>query len=151
MIELTVNGARHELDVDDAVPLIYVLRNALGLASVKFGCGLEQCGACKVLADGVPVHSCVAPTASFAGRRIETVEGMAQEGALHPVQAALQDGNAAQCGYCLSGILIAAKALFDDNPHPSRDEIRASLEDHLCRCGAHPRMLRALDELAGHA
>lgn len=148
MISLTVNGKRHELDVDEDVPFIYVLRNTLGLASVKFGCGLEQCGACKVLADGVPVHTCVAATASFAGRLIETVEGMAGQVALHPVQTALQDANAAQCGYCLSGILLAAKALFERNPHPSRDDIRAALDDHLCRCGAHPRMLDALERLA---
>jgi len=149
MIVLTVNGERHEIAMDEAVPLIYVLRNALGLASVKFGCGLEQCGACKVLVDGQPVYSCVAPVGSFIGRHIETVEGMARGATLHPVQQALLEANAAQCGYCLSGILIAAKALFDRSAHPSRDEIRAALDDQLCRCGAHPRILRALEQLAG--
>jgi nicotinate dehydrogenase subunit A len=128
-----------------------VLRNALDCRSVKLGRASEQCGACKVLVDGVPVRSCVAPAGSFVGRRIETVEGMARAGALHPVQQALLDANAAQCGYCLSGIMIAAAALFDESANPSRDDIRAALDAHLCRCGAHPRMLRALERLAGHA
>lgn len=149
-MEITVNGIRHELDVDDATPLVYVLRNTLGLASVKFGCGSEQCGACKVLVDGAPAFTCAAPAGAFAGRTIETVEGMARAGTLHPVQTALQNANAAQCGYCLSGILIAAKALFDRNAHPTRDDIRAALDDHLCRCGAHPRIVSALERLAGH-
>ena len=149
MMELTVNGVRHEVDVDNTTPLIFVLRNALDCRSVKLGCASEQCGACKVLVDGVPVYSCVAPAGSFVGRRIETVEGMVRAGVLHPVQQALSDANAAQCGYCLSGIMIAAKALFDGSAHPSRDAIRAALDVHLCRCGAHPRMLRALERLAG--
>jgi len=151
MIELTVNGERHGVEVDAATPLIFVLRNSLGCLSVKLGCALEQCGACKVLVDRVPVHTCVAPAGSFVGRQIETVEGMARGGVLHPVQRALLDANAAQCGYCLSGIMIAAKALFDHDAKPSRDEIRAALDVHLCRCGAHPRILRALERLAGHA
>ncbi len=130
--------------------MVYALRNALGLKSVKLGCGLEQCGACKVLVDGAPVLCCVALTESFEGRRIETVEGLQNGDELHPVQHALLGENAAQCGYCLSGILMAAKALFDRTPTPSSDEIRAALDDHLCRCGAHPRILRALDRLAGN-
>jgi nicotinate dehydrogenase subunit A len=150
MTELTINGVRREVDVDDATPFIFVLRNTLGCLSVKLGCALEQCGACKVLVDGVPQHTCVAPTGSFAGRHIETVEGMARDGDLDPVQQALLDANAAQCGYCLSGILIAAKALFDRDAHPSSNDIRAALDEHLCRCGAHPRILRALERLAGH-
>jgi nicotinate dehydrogenase subunit A len=149
MIELTVNGVRRQLQVDDAVPLIFVLRNELNCRSVKLGCALEQCGACKVLVDGVPAYTCVAPAGSFAGRRIETVEGMAREETLHPVQQALLGANAAQCGYCLSGILIAAKALFERSVRPSRAEIRAALDEHLCRCGAHPRIVRALERLAG--
>jgi len=132
------------------VPLLYVLRNTLGLKSVKLGCALEQCGACKVLVDGTPTCSCVSPAVSFAGRHIETVEAMANGGGLHAVQRALLDANAAQCGYCLSGILLAAKALFDGDPTPSPEAIRAALDDHLCRCGAQPRVLRALERLAGH-
>lgn len=152
MIRLHVNGARHALDVADDVPLIYVLRNALGLKSPKLGCGAEQCGACKVLADGEPVYSCVEPASAFAGREIETVEhfAAAADHRLHPVQDALLAHNASQCGYCLSGILVAARHLFDRDPQPSREAIRAALDDHLCRCGAQPRVLRALEALAGH-
>lgn len=150
-VELIVNGVAREVDVAAGVPLIFTLRNALGLKSVKLGCGLEQCGACKVLVDGTPVLACAALTESFEGRRIETVEGLQKGEALHPVQSALLGENAAQCGYCLSGIVMAAKALFDHTASPSPDEIRAALDDHLCRCGAHPRILRALERLAGHA
>jgi len=150
LLELTVNGERHRIVVGDAVPLAYVLRNELGLKSVKLGCGLEQCGSCRVIVDGVPRASCVAAAADFDGKRIETVEGFAAGDALHPVQRALAAANAAQCGYCLSGIMVAAKALFDRTATPSRRDIRVALDPHLCRCGAHPRILRALDELAGH-
>jgi nicotinate dehydrogenase subunit A len=150
MITLTVNGTRHDVDVADDVPLIFVLRDALALQSPKLGCGLEQCGSCKVLVDGEPSFSCMAPAKAFEGRRVETVEAFADGARLHPVQQALLDHNAAQCGYCLSGIIVAAKALFDRNPHPNGAEIRAALEDHLCRCGAQPRVLRALTELASH-
>jgi nicotinate dehydrogenase subunit A len=147
MADLIVNGVAHTVNVPSGVPLVYTLRNALGLKSVKLGCGLEQCGACKVLVDGTPALCCVATTESFEGRRIETVEGLESNGELHPVQRALLRENAAQCGYCLSGILMAAKALFDRTPAPSREQIRAALDDHLCRCGAHPRILRALEGL----
>jgi nicotinate dehydrogenase subunit A len=150
MVELVVNGVTHTLDIPDGVPLIFTLRNTLGLKSVKLGCGLEQCGACKVLVDGEPALSCVALTESFKGRRIDTVEGLHRGEALHPVQRVLLGENAAQCGYCLSGILMAAKALFDRTATPSRSEIRDALDDHLCRCGAQPRILRALERLAGH-
>jgi nicotinate dehydrogenase subunit A len=150
-VQLIVNGVARQVDVEGGVPLIFTLRNALGLKSVKLGCGLEQCGACKILVDGAPALSCVALTESFEGRRIETAEGLQKGEALHPVQSALLDENATQCGYCLSGIVMAAKALFDRTATPSRDEIRAALDDHLCRCGAHPRILRALERLAGHA
>jgi nicotinate dehydrogenase subunit A len=149
MVDLIVNGVVHSVH-GDGVPLVFTLRNALGLKSVKLGCGLEQCGACKVLVDGVPTLSCVTLTESFEGRRIETVEGLQDGDTLHPVQRALLGDNAAQCGYCLSGILIAAKALFDRTATPSGAEIRAALDDHLCRCGAQPRILRALERLAGH-
>jgi nicotinate dehydrogenase subunit A len=153
-MELLVNGARHEVTGVDGTPLLHVLRNVLGLKSAKLGCALEQCGACKVIVDGVPTYSCVAPVETFVGRRIETLEGLAEgradADALHPVQRALFDANAAQCGYCLAGIAMAAKALFDADPRPSRDAIVRALDDHLCRCGAQPRILRALERLAGH-
>jgi nicotinate dehydrogenase subunit A len=149
-IELTVNGERHRVAVGDDVPLAYVLRNELGLKSVKLGCGLEQCGSCRVIVDGIPTASCVTGVGAFRGKRIETVEGFATDAGLHPVQRALGAANAAQCGYCLSGIMVAAKALFDHTATPSREEIRTALDAHLCRCGAQPRVLRALDRLAGH-
>jgi nicotinate dehydrogenase subunit A len=149
-IELTVNGERHRIAVGEDVPLAFVLRNDLGLKSVKLGCGLEQCGSCRVIVDGVPTASCVTGVGAFRNTRIETVEGFATGSALHPVQRALADTNAAQCGYCLSGIMVAAKALFDRTATPSRHEIRSALDPHLCRCGAQPRVLRALDRLAGH-
>jgi nicotinate dehydrogenase subunit A len=148
MISLNVNSVRYEVDVADDAPLIFVLRDVLGLQSPKLGCGLGQCGSCKVLVDGEPAFSCTVPAKAFEHRHIETVEGFADRGVLHPVQQALLDHNAAQCGYCLSGIIVAARALFDRNPHPSGDEIRAALDDHLCRCGAQPRVLRALTELS---
>jgi nicotinate dehydrogenase subunit A len=150
MIRLNVNGADHELDIGDDVPLLFALRDALRLRSPKLGCGLEQCGSCKVLVDGQPAFSCVTPARAFEGKRIETVEGLAAGDRLHPVQQALLDHNASQCGYCLSGIVVAAKALFDRSPKPDPAEIRAALDDHLCRCGAQPRVLRALEELASH-
>lgn len=148
-MRVVVNGVSHELDVDRNVPLLHVLRDALGLKSVKLGCGLEQCGACKVLVDGAPEFSCRRTVGEFEGMSLVTLEGFANE-TLHPIQQALLDHNAAQCGYCLSGILIAARALFDANPRPSRREIQIALDDHLCRCGAQPRILNALCELSAN-
>jgi len=147
-MELLVNGVHHDVAAAEGTPLLQILRNVLGLKSAKLGCALEQCGACKVIVDGVPTFTCVAPVESFVGRRIETLEGLAQADALHPVQRALLDANAAQCGYCLAGIAMAAKALFDIDPRPSREAIVHALDDHLCRCGAQPRILRALERLA---
>ena len=148
-MRLTVNGEPHEFDVDPDVPLLHVLRDTFGLKSVKLGCGLEQCGACKVLADGAPEFSCQRSAREFEGMSLVTLEGFANE-TLHPLQQALLRHNAAQCGYCLSGILIAARALFEANPRPSRREIQIALDDHLCRCGAQPRILNALCELSAH-
>lgn len=147
-MKLIVNGVARELDVDPRTPLLYALRDVLGLKSVRYGCGLEQCGACKVLVDGAPRYTCREPLERFDGAEITTVEGFADGDTLAPVQRALLDRNAAQCGYCLSGILVSARALFDADPHPSPEDIRAALNDHLCRCGAHPRILKALSELA---
>jgi nicotinate dehydrogenase subunit A len=146
-MRLNVNGESHDLEIDPDVPLLHVLRDALGLKSVKLGCGLEQCGACKVLVDGAPEFSCRRAAGEFENVSLVTVEGFANE-ALHPIQQVLLEHNAGQCGYCLSGILIAARALFDVNPRPSRREIQFALDDHLCRCGAQPRILNALGELS---
>jgi nicotinate dehydrogenase subunit A len=150
MITLTVNDVRHELDVPDDTALIHVLRDRLGLRGTRQGCGLEQCGSCKVLVDGEPAYSCMAPARSFEGRRIETIEHLARGEGMNAVQRALLAHNAGQCGYCLSGIVIAATALFARDPHPNPAAIRNALDDHLCRCGAQPRVLRALEGLATH-
>jgi nicotinate dehydrogenase subunit A len=152
-MELRVNGELREVDVDPSTPLLWVLRDQLGLTGAKYGCGLEQCGACAVLCDRRAVLSCATPLSAFAGRAITTVEGLAANGELDPVQRAFVAEQAAQCGYCVPGIVIAVKALLDEKPAPSESEIRAALSKHLCRCGTHARMLRAVRraarELAG--
>jgi nicotinate dehydrogenase subunit A len=148
-IRLTVNGIAHDLDVPEDAPLIYVLRNDLALHGPKLGCGLEQCGACLVLADGDPVYACSALVRDVAGRSIETVEGLLDEyGELHPIQEAFLSANAAQCGFCLSGVLVRTRQLLTSNPNPSRSEICKALDDHLCRCGAQPRMINAVESAA---
>ena len=147
-VNLTINGQARELDVDPTTPLIFVLRNDLGLVGAKLGCGAEQCGSCLVLADGEPVYSCSAAIIELADKNIETVEGLASGEVLHPIQQAFLEHNAAQCGYCTAGIIMRAKALLQDNPQPSRDDITAALDGHLCRCGAHPRILRAVERAA---
>ncbi len=129
-------------------PLLLVLRNELGLRAAKHGCGLEQCRVCTVLVDGEPVPSCVAPAASFEGREIVTLEGLGTPADPHPLQRAFYEESAAQCGYCIPGMILAAKALLDANPSPSDDEIRAALDEHLCRCGTHPRILAAIRRAA---
>lgn len=147
-IELLVNGARRKVDVDPDTPLIYVLRNDLGLKGAKLACALEQCGACKVLVDGTAEFSCREPVAGFSGRRITTIEGLAGDGGLHPVQRAFVQLRAAQCGYCIPGIIIAAKALLDEHPAPDDSDIRSALRDHLCRCGTHTRIIAAIKQAA---
>lgn len=136
------------MDVAPDVPLLYVLRNDLGLRAAKFGCGLEQCGACAVIVGGEAVLSCGLPVGQVDGREISTVEGLAPAGELHPLQRAFLEEQAAQCGYCAPGILMAAAALLAWNPEPSDAEIRRALADHLCRCGAHGRILRAVRRAA---
>ena len=143
-MQLRVNGELHEIDVEPSTPLLWVLRESLGLTGAKYGCGLEQCGACAVLCDGKKVLSCATPLEAFTGRDIVTVEGLARDGALDPLQEAFVTEQAAQCGYCVPGIVIAAKALLLAKPAPSDAEIRAALDTHLCRCGTHPRILRAV-------
>ena len=151
IFSLTVNGRPRALpdDIAPGTPLLDILRNTLRLMGTRFGCGLEQCGACMVLVDGAPVQSCNAALDAVAGKEITTIEGLAGNGGtLHPLQQAFLDEQAGQCGYCLSGILMSAKALLDQNPNPSRHEIAAALDDNLCRCGSHVRILTAVERAA---
>ncbi|MCA8928309.1 MAG: (2Fe-2S)-binding protein [Alphaproteobacteria bacterium] len=150
---LFINGAAQPLaDGTPAdTPLLDILRNTLGLTGTRFGCGLEQCGACMVLVDGRPVQACTAALDAVLGKQVTTVEGLAgPDGGLHPLQQAFLDEQAGQCGYCLSGILISAAALLERNPKPSRAEIAAALDGHLCRCGSHVRILKAIERAAAH-
>lgn len=145
---LTVNGKAFTSDADPGTPLIFVLRNDLGLMGAKLGCGAEQCGSCTVLADGEPIHSCTASLKSISGRCIETLESLSRDGQPDAIQQAFIDENAAQCGYCTAGIILAAKALLSKRPDPTRAEIVEALNGHLCRCGAHPRIIRAIERAA---
>jgi len=147
-ITLTVNGKRHAVSAEPETALLYVLRNDLKLKGARFGCGLGQCGACTVLVDGKPVQSCDLPLSAAAGKSIITIEGLARDGELHPLQAAFIAEQAAQCGYCITGIIMAAKALLDVNPRPADAEIRSALKGNLCRCGTHHRILRAIHRAA---
>ena len=146
---LCVNGRDCEVRAEPATPLLYVLRNDLKLKGARFGCGEGQCGACTVLLDGHPVTSCDAPLWSARGHEITTIEGLAGAGgALHPVQQAFVDAQAIQCGYCIDGIILAAVALLERDPDPSDQAICAALDRHLCRCGTHVRILRAIRSAA---
>ena len=145
---LRVNGAEHEVSAEPDTPLLYVLRNDLRLKGSRFGCGEGQCGACMVLLDGRAVTSCDTPLWSVPGHDVTTIEGLGDAGALHPVQRAFFDEQAAQCGYCTNGIMMSAKALLDANPNPSDAEIAAALDRNLCRCGSHVRVLRAVRRAA---
>ena len=141
---LTVNGETVEVDADPDTPLLYVLRDALALNGAKYGCGLGQCGACTVLVDGEAGLSCVVPLLAVAGRRVTTVEGLGTTDAPGPVQRAFIAENAAQCGYCIPGMMMRAQATLAANPDASDGEIREALGYHLCRCGTHVRILRAV-------
>jgi nicotinate dehydrogenase subunit A len=147
-ITLTVNGKSHSVSAEPETALLYVLRNDLKLKGARFGCGLGQCGACTVLVDGKPVQSCDFPLSAAAGKTITTIEGLARNGELHPLQRAFVEEQAAQCGYCVTGIIMAAKALLDANPRPADAEIRTALKGNLCRCGTHHRILRAIHRAA---
>jgi nicotinate dehydrogenase subunit A len=136
---------------DEETPLLYVLRNDLKLKGTRFGCGLGQCGACTVIIDGRAVLSCDLPVSSAAGKKITTIEGIGSGHRLHPLQQAFIDEQAAQCGYCASGIIMAAKALLDEKPNADDSEIKQALERNLCRCGTHHRILRAIRRAAGRA
>ena len=149
MIALTVNGTRHETPADPATPLLYVLRNELGLVGARFGCGLGLCGACFVHVDGAVVASCDTPLWSVEGKTVVTVEGLAPGDELHPVQQAILDEQAAQCAYCVTGVIMSGAALLERNPHPSAAEVTDALDRNLCRCGAHGRMVRAVLRAGG--
>ena len=144
MTEIEVNGERRSVAAAPDTPLLYVLRNDLGLPGSRFGCGTGQCGACFVIVDGKAVPSCDTPLWSLSGKRITTVEGLAKGGELHPVQKALLAEQAAQCGYCSSGIAIAAAAFLSRNSDPTEQQVREALDRNLCRCGAHNRVVRAV-------
>jgi len=144
MITLTVNGKAHQLEVDPETPLLYVLRGELALNGAKFGCGLGQCGACTVMIDGVAVNSCVTPVGTLQGRRVVTVEGLGTSGQVGRLAQTFIDEQAAQCGYCIAGMIMRAQALLEHNPAPSDTEIRTHMEPNLCRCGTHVRIFRAI-------
>lgn len=147
-VTLRVNGTTQEIEADESMPLIFALRNHLGLVGAKLGCGLEQCGACAVLVDGEPVLSCVRAVSEFENAEITTIEGLADNGQPSAVQQAFIEEGAAQCGYCTSGIVIAATALLSSNKKPDRADIAEALKDHLCRCGSHTRVFAAIDRAA---
>jgi nicotinate dehydrogenase subunit A len=143
-----VNGNAVSVSADAETPLLDVLRNHLGLMGTKFGCGQEQCGCCMVLIDGQPAKSCGKALSTVAGKAITTIEGLGTQDRPHPLQQAFLDEQAGQCGYCLPGILISAKALLDRNLAPSRVEIAEALDDNICRCGSHVRIMRAVERAA---
>ncbi len=145
-IRLTVNGRDVSIASSGATPLLSVLRDELNLRGSKYGCGTEQCGACMVLMDGKPEYSCSREVSTVSGKSVTTVEGLSGNGGMHPLQQALLDEQAGQCGYCLSGILISAAALLENNPKPSRADVIAALDPHLCRCGIHNRVIRAVQK-----
>jgi nicotinate dehydrogenase subunit A len=147
-VTLRVNGEQRTVDVDPAAPLLYILRNDLGLRGPRFGCGLGQCGACTVLIDGEPRRACVVQTSTVTGRSVTTLEGLGTPDRPHPLQQAFIDEQAAQCGYCVGGMIMRAAALLARTPRPTRTEITTALSSNLCRCGTHMRIVRAIARAA---
>lgn len=146
---LTVNGKAHVIDAEEDTPLLYVLRDELGLNGAKYGCGVGQCGACTVLREGAPLRSCFVPAASLGAQAVTTLEGLrAPDGTLHPLQQAFLAEQAGQCAYCIPGMIMAAAALLREKPRPSEAEIRTALDANLCRCGSHNRIVRAVQRAA---
>ena len=143
-ISLKVNGKSTTVDADPNTPLLYVLRNNLSLHGPRFGCGLGQCGACTVLVDGNTMRSCMLPASAAENKSITTLEGLGSVAHPHAIQAAFVEEQAAQCGYCMNGMIMSSKVLLDKNPHPSDDDIRKALDPNLCRCGSHLRVIRAV-------
>jgi nicotinate dehydrogenase subunit A len=148
-VTLNVNGARHTSPADPETPLLYVLRNDVGLSSMKYGCGSGHCGSCTVLIDGQPLRSCVVPARAAEQRTIVTLEAIGTLQRPHPLQRAFIEEQAAQCGYCSSGMILTAKALLERTPHPSEEQIRTAMGGNLCRCGTHTRILKAIQRAAG--
>ena len=149
IIALKVNGRSHTVDVDPATPLLYVLSDDLALRGPKFGCGLGQCGACTVIVRGRAIRSCVTPVSTVNGAEVTTLEGLGTVERPHPIQRAFIDEQAAQCGFCLNGVILTAKAFLDQNPKPSDAQIQQAMSGVLCRCFTHTRMLRAIKRYAG--
>jgi nicotinate dehydrogenase subunit A len=147
-IALNVNGRNQTVAVEPDSMLLYALRDALGLRGPKFGCGLAECGACTVVMDGNAIRSCVTPVSAVGIGKITTLEGLGTIERPHPLQRAFIEEQAAQCGYCINGMIMSAKALLDQKPHPSRDDIKQALDGNLCRCGTHMRIVRAIERAA---
>jgi nicotinate dehydrogenase subunit A len=148
MVTLRVNGRDHQIDAEPDTPLLYVLRDDLKLNAAKFGCGLGQCGACTVIVDGKAVLSCVTPLVLLEGKQVTTLEGLGTVSEPAPIQRAFMEEQAAQCGYCIAGMIMRAQALLQKNPKVNDEQIRAELAPHLCRCGTHMRILRAIHRAA---
>lgn len=146
MVTLTINNSTHELDIEPDMPLLWALRNELGLVGTKFGCGIAACGACTVHVDGNPMRSCVTPVSAVSGRNIRTIEGLAPDGRLTAVQQAWIEHQVPQCGYCQSGMIMAVSAMLENNPNASPTDVKRSI-DNVCRCGTYPRVARVIDEL----
>ena len=147
-ISLKVNGKSRVVDADPSTPLLYVLRDNLELHGPRFGCGLGQCGACTVLVDGNTARSCMLPASSVQNKSVTTLEGLGSVAHPHAIQAAFVEEQAAQCGYCMNGMVMGAKVLLDKNPHPTVADIKRSLNSYLCRCGTHLRVIRAIQRVA---
>ena len=147
-LTLNVNGKARTVDTDPTTPLLYVLRDDLELNGPRFGCGLSQCGACTVIIDGNTVRSCSFPVSSAKNKQITTLEGLGTVARPHVLQRAFVEEQAAQCGYCMNGMIMTAKVLLDKNPHPGDDDIKRALEGNLCRCGSHLRVMRAIKRAA---
>ena len=145
---LQVNGAARSVNVEPDTPLLYILRNDLELNGPRFGCGLSQCGACTVLVDGRPTRSCVTAVSTLGAKKITTLEGLGSKDRMHPLQKAFIEEQAAQCGYCTNGMIMAAKALLDKSPKPTETQIKKALAANLCRCGTHNRVVRAVQKAA---
>lgn len=149
MITLLVNGVEHQLDIDPSMPLLYALRNHLNLNGAKYGCGLGQCGACTVQVGGKPVFSCLMPASAVQGKPIRTIEGLGTADHLSPLQQAFIDHQAAQCGYCIAGMIMRAQTLLDTRPDSTEAEIREYMQPNLCRCGTHMRIIGAIVQAFG--
>ena len=148
MITLNVNGQTHRVDADPATPLLYVLWDHLKLNGAKYGCGLGQCGSCTVIVEGQPTFSCIVPVSAVEGRRIRTLEGLGTPENPGPVQRAFIEEQAAQCGFCIPGMIVRAQALLERNPAPTKAQIRDYMQPNLCRCGTHMRIMRAVERAA---